>query len=99
MRAARRGAHKREAPGFTEAHRDELFRAAHDIKGQAATFGFRSSPVADSLCRLIEHTPDMKRMPLTLIDQHVDAVRAIMRENTRADMRRRSPQADRSCAR
>ena len=29
--------------------------------------------VADSLCRLIEHTPDMTRIPLTLIEQHVDA--------------------------
>src|SRR5436853_4544737 len=28
--------------GFTEAMREELFRAAHDIKGDAATFGFPS---------------------------------------------------------
>src|SRR5580700_11686826 len=26
--------------GFTEKTHDELFRAAHDIKGEAATFGF-----------------------------------------------------------
>src|ERR1700678_3080855 len=26
--------------GFTKTARDELFRAAHDIKGDAATFGF-----------------------------------------------------------
>ena len=39
--------------GFTEATRDELFRAAHDIKGDAATFGYpsvarrRREPVPD----------------------------------------------------
>ena len=36
-----------------------LFHAAHDIKGEAATFGFPAvAAAADSLCRLIEHTPD-----------------------------------------
>jgi hypothetical protein len=40
---------------------------------------------ADSLCRLIEHTPDMRKIPLSLVDQHVDAVRAIYREYSRSD--------------
>ena len=64
--------------------REELFRAAHDIKGEAATFGYPlAGEAADSLCRLLEHTPDVKRIPLALIDQHVDGVRAIIRENVR----------------
>src|ERR1700761_3990209 len=29
--------------GFTDETRDELFRAAHDIKGDGATFGFPSA--------------------------------------------------------
>ena len=74
------------ASGFNQGTRDALFLAAHDIKGQAATFGFPLvTPVADSLCRLIEHTPEMKRIPMELIDQHVDAVRAITHKNTRGD--------------
>lgn len=61
--------------------RDELFRAAHDIKGQAATFGYPiAAEAAESLCRLLEHAPDQQRIPLPLIDQHVDGVRAIIRE-------------------
>jgi HPt (histidine-containing phosphotransfer) domain-containing protein len=73
--------------GFSKATRDALFHAAHDIKGQAATFGYPFvAASADSLCRLIEHTPDMKRIPLALVDQHVDAVRAIIRENVRSDV-------------
>ena len=72
--------------GFTEKTHDELFRAAHDIKGEAATFGFPGlTGVADSLCRLLEHTPEPARVPLALVDQHVDALRAIAREYGRPD--------------
>jgi HPt (histidine-containing phosphotransfer) domain-containing protein len=74
-----------KAHGFNKETRDLLFHAAHDIKGEAATFGFPSvAAPADSLCRLIEHSPELNRIPLALIDQHVDAVRAIVRESTRA---------------
>ena len=72
--------------GFTMANKDALFHAAHDIKGEAATFGFPLvAMAADSLCRLIEHTPDVTRIPIRLVDQHVDAVRAIYREYSRSD--------------
>jgi HPt (histidine-containing phosphotransfer) domain-containing protein len=73
--------HKVKKQGLAGAVKDELFRAAHDIKGEAETFGFpHAGQVAESLCRLIEHTPDSKRVPISLIEQHVDAVRAIIRE-------------------
>ncbi|HEX3710808.1 MAG TPA: Hpt domain-containing protein [Pseudolabrys sp.] len=72
--------------GFTKANKESLFHAAHDIKGEAATFGFPLvAAAADSLCRLIEHTPDANRIPKKLIDQHVDAVRAIYREYASSD--------------
>lgn len=78
--------------GFNKRTHDELFRAAHDIRGEAATFGYpEAGSVADSLCRLVEHTPDMARIPIELVDQHVDAVRAIVRDHDRVD---RSPVAD-----
>jgi HPt (histidine-containing phosphotransfer) domain-containing protein len=68
--------------GFDKATREALFHAAHDIKGEAETFGFPlAAAAADSLCRLIELTPDPKQIPLVLVDQHVDAVRAIVREH------------------
>ena len=75
-----------KSAGINQGTRDALFLAAHDIKGQASTFGFPLvAPVADSLCRLIEHTPEMARLPMSLIDQHVDAIRAITHKNTRGD--------------
>ena len=71
---------------FTKANKEALFHAAHDIKGDAATFGYPAvAAAADSLCRLIEYTPDPNRIPLKLVDQHVDAVRAIFREYARSD--------------
>ena len=72
--------------GFTDATRDELFRAAHDIKGDATTFGFPSAGVAaESLCRIIEHAPDIARVPSELIAHHINAIQAIVRERTKLD--------------
>jgi HPt (histidine-containing phosphotransfer) domain-containing protein len=73
--------------GLTEKIHTELFRAAHDIKGEAATFGYPAvADAAESLCRLLEHTPEISRIPLALVEQHVDAVRAITREHARTDL-------------
>jgi HPt (histidine-containing phosphotransfer) domain-containing protein len=72
--------------GFTNANSEELFRAAHDIKGDAATFGFPSaSAAAESLCRIIEHAPDLGAVPSDLIAHHINAVEAIVRERTKLD--------------
>lgn len=81
LHAARNEVHQ---AGLTSKTQDELFRAAHDIKGQGTTFGYpMGAEVADSLCRLLEHSPDATRIPVRLIDQHVDAIRAIIREDAR----------------
>lgn len=74
------------ASGFSTAAREELFRAAHDIKGDAATFGYPSAGVAaESLCRIIEHAPDLEKVPSDLIAHHINAVQAIVRERTLLD--------------
>jgi HPt (histidine-containing phosphotransfer) domain-containing protein len=68
--------------GLTDVNRKVLFRAAHDIKGHGTMFGYpMAADVADSLCRTIEHTIDAAQIPLTLIDQCVDSVGAIVREH------------------
>jgi HPt (histidine-containing phosphotransfer) domain-containing protein len=72
--------------GFTNATREELFRAAHDIKGDAATFGFPSAgAAAESLCRIIEHAPDLDEVPHDLIAHHINAIQAIVRERSKLD--------------
>ncbi|MDE1935807.1 Hpt domain-containing protein [Bradyrhizobium sp.] len=72
--------------GFTEKARDELFRAAHDIKGDAVTFGYPpAGAVAESLCRIVEHAPDLARVPPDLIAHHINAIQAIVHEHTKLD--------------
>src|SRR5438552_18158074 len=72
--------------GFTDDTREELFRAAHDIKGDAATFGYPSAgAAAESLCRIIEHAPDLDNVPSDLIAHHINAIQAIVRERTKLD--------------
>src|SRR5690606_41226592 len=58
-----------------------LVHTTHGLKGEASTFGLPPiGPVADSLCRLIEQTPEITRIPMPLVDQHGDAIKAIIRE-------------------
>ncbi len=72
--------------GFNDSTREVLFRVAHDIKGEAATFGYPAlASAADSLCRLIDLSPDVTCIPFKLVEQHVDAVRAIYREYASSD--------------
>jgi chemotaxis protein histidine kinase CheA len=61
-----------------------LFRASHDIKGDAATLGYPlAGRLAGSLCRLLDHAPDRNRIPLPLVDRSVEAIRAVVREEIR----------------
>jgi hypothetical protein len=57
------------------------------VKGDSGTFGYPLvAGAAKSLCRLLEHNPDLTRIPMSIIDQHVDAVRTIVHEYTRPDI-------------
>ncbi len=63
------------------AARDGLFRAGHDIKGQAATFEYPLiARIAASLCKLIEELKSPEALPLALVDAHVDAIRIVFRD-------------------
>jgi chemotaxis protein histidine kinase CheA len=59
----------------------DLYRAGHDLKGQALTFGYPiAARVASSLCQLLDGN---MRAPLALIDAHVDAIRVIVKQNVK----------------
>jgi HPt (histidine-containing phosphotransfer) domain-containing protein len=71
---------------FAPAACEDLFRATHDIKGDAATFGYPyAASAAESLCRIIEHAPDVAKVPRELIAHHVNAILAIVHNHTRLD--------------
>ncbi|WP_315831792.1 Hpt domain-containing protein [Bradyrhizobium prioriisuperbiae] len=72
--------------GFTPQAREEFFRAAHDVKGHAATFGYPiAAAAAESLSRIIEHAPSLDQVPTDLLAYHVSAIQAIVREHKRID--------------
>jgi chemotaxis protein histidine kinase CheA len=63
------------------ASRAALLRAAHDIKGQAATFNYPLiARVAGSLSRMIGDLPENTALPLSLIDAHVNAILVIHKQ-------------------
>ena len=77
-------AHARYAAAPSAPARAALLRAAHDIKGQAATFDFPLvARVAASLARLLGELPPGRDLPPGLADAHVQAVQVIHRENIR----------------
>jgi chemotaxis protein histidine kinase CheA len=80
LAAARQAyADKRDA-----ASRAELLRAAHDMKGQAATFDFPlMARVAGSLSNLIEDLPPQKELSMSLVDAHVNAIHVIYRDKVK----------------
>lgn len=57
---------------FEREAREAFHRAAHDIKGQAATLGFPlAGRIAGSLCRLLDGQVDETRIPRELVRQQI----------------------------
>jgi chemotaxis protein histidine kinase CheA len=57
----------------------DLYRASHDLKGQARTFEFPfAARIASSLCRMLDAEGPA---PLKLVDAHVDAIRIVVARN------------------
>jgi len=60
--------------------RSALYRAAHDLRGQALTFEYPLvARVATSLCSLLDGADGT--VPLNLVDAHVNAIRVIVRQS------------------
>lgn len=74
------------AAPLTEKGANSLFRAAHDIKGQAATLGYPfAGEVAGNLCYLIENIKPAAAIPRQLAGQHIEAIRAIVAEGAKSE--------------
>jgi chemotaxis protein histidine kinase CheA len=74
-------ARDRFASGASSPSREDLFRAAHDLKGQADTFEYPMiARMAASLTKLIDATGAAAVLPLGLVDAHVAAIRVVFRD-------------------
>ncbi|MEQ9519478.1 MAG: Hpt domain-containing protein [Parvibaculum sp.] len=64
----------------------ELYRRAHDLKGQAATLGFPIvGRIAASLCELLSLSSMDPQSRITLAKSHVGAINAAVRDEIRDD--------------
>jgi len=73
--------------------RGALLRTAHDIKGQAPTFNYPLiGRVAGSLSRMIGELPPEAKIPLHLVDAHVNAI-TVIHKNKLQDTNDRTAQA------
>ena len=102
MRAPRSGAPGRQAAGLYRAARTKRCSAPRTTsKARPRHSAIRRRPASPKACAGFSNTrPEIGRIPIALVDQHVDAVRAITREYARPDARRRGRRADASaCAR
>ena len=70
--------------GLTSESLDTMYQCAHNIKGQALTLGYPLvGSVASSFCHLIETVPSPQDLPLPLVEQYVEAIRAMVAENAK----------------
>lgn len=70
----------RTPPAYAPRKHSAFYLAAHDLRGEAATFGYPLiSRLAGGICTLMENSAP-EDMPYDLIDQHVLAIKAAIRE-------------------
>jgi chemotaxis protein histidine kinase CheA len=65
---------------------ESLYLRAHDLKGLGATYGFPLvTRIAGLLCRLIDDRSKRLEAPMALIDAHIDAIKAAVRDGIKTD--------------
>ena len=65
---------------------ENLYLRAHDLKGLGTTYGYQLiTRIAGSLCRLIDDKDKRVQAPLDLVDAHIDAIKAAVRDEIKSD--------------
>lgn len=63
-----------------------LYFRAHDLKGLGSTYQYPLvTRLAASLCRLLDDPTRRLQAPPTLLDAHIDAIRAVVRDQIQTD--------------
>jgi len=65
---------------------ENLYFRAHDLKGLGATYDYPLiTRIAASLCRLIDDPATRLAAPMFLVDAHIDAIKAAVRDEIRTE--------------
>lgn len=74
------------AQGLTPETVETLYLRAHDLKGLGATYEFPLiTRLAGSLCKLIDDPATRLAAPMFLVDAHIDAIKACVRDDIKVD--------------
>jgi hypothetical protein len=74
------------AQGYTSATAEALYFRAHDLKGLGTTYQYPLvTRLAASLCRMMDDPEKRMRAPMLLVDAHIDAIRAVVRDGIQTD--------------
>lgn len=68
--------------GWSIATAENLYLRAHDLKGLGTTYEFPLiTRIAGSLCKMIDDAETRLNAPMHLIDGHIDAIKACVRDS------------------
>ena len=74
------------AKGYTSETAEGLYFRAHDLKGLGATYQYPLvTRIAGSLCRMMDDADKRMQAPAALLDAHIDAIRAVVRDEIQTD--------------
>ncbi|WP_309644113.1 Hpt domain-containing protein [Phenylobacterium sp.] len=77
---------KVRAEGVSPETMETLYLRAHDLKGLGTTYEFPLiTRIGASLCRLIDDKDKRLTVSITLIDAHIDAIKAAVRDDIKTD--------------
>ncbi len=74
------------AKGLNAETAEELYFRAHDLKGLGSTYQYPLvTRLAGSLCKLLDEPGKRAEVPQALLDAHIDAIRAVVRDEIQTD--------------
>ncbi len=74
------------AQGYNAQTAEGLYFRAHDLKGLGSTYQYPLvTRLAGSLCKMLDDPAKRMAAPLVLIDAHIDAIRAVVRDQIQTD--------------
>lgn len=72
--------------GYSPETAEALYFRAHDLKGLGATYQYPLvTRIAGSLCRMLDDADKRMQAPLAVVDAHIDAIKAVVRDQIQTD--------------
>lgn len=72
--------------GYNALTAEALYFRAHDLKGLGSTYQYPLvTRLAGSLCKMMDDPAKRMAAPVVLLDAHIDAIRAVVRDEIQTD--------------